>query len=64
MRGGSTINISSTAGIRPRPGRVWYKGTKGAMNTMAQRMATELAPDYIRANAIRPLLPVDGGRTA
>lgn len=55
-RGGSIINISSTAGIRPRPGLVWYNGTKGAMNTMTQCMAIELAPDNIRVNAICPVL--------
>ncbi len=58
-RGGSIINISSTAGIRPRPGLVWYNGTKGAVNTMTQCMALELAPDNIRVNAICPVL----GRT-
>jgi 3-oxoacyl-[acyl-carrier protein] reductase len=55
-RGGSIINISSTAGIRPRPGLVWYNGTKGAVNTMTQCMAIELAPDRIRVNAICPVL--------
>ncbi len=55
-RGGSIINISSTAGIRPRPGLVWYNGTKGAMNTMTQCMAIELAPDRIRVNAVCPVL--------
>jgi 3-oxoacyl-[acyl-carrier protein] reductase len=58
-RGGSIINISSTAGIRPRPGLVWYNGTKGAVNTMTQCMAIELAPDRIRVNAVCPVL----GRT-
>jgi len=43
-RGGSIVHISSTAGIRPRPGLVWYNGTKGALNTITQCMATELAP--------------------
>ena len=59
-RGGSVINISSTAGIRPRPGLVWYNGTKGAVNTMTQCMAIELAPDNIRVNAICPVLGATG----
>jgi 3-oxoacyl-[acyl-carrier protein] reductase len=59
-RGGSVINISSTAGIRPRPGLVWYNGTKGAVNTMTQCMAIELAPDRIRVNAICPVLGQTG----
>ena len=59
-RGGSVINISSTAGIRPRPGLVWYNGTKGALNVMTQCMAIELAPDNIRINAICPVLGATG----
>ena len=59
-RGGSIINVSSTAGIRPRPGLVWYNGTKGAVNTMTQCMAIELAPDDIRVNAICPVLGATG----
>ncbi len=55
-RGGSIINISSTAGIRPRPGLVWYNGTKGAVNTITQCMASELAGDNIRVNAICPVM--------
>jgi len=55
-RGGSIINISSTAGIRPRPGLVWYNGTKGAVNTITQCMATELAADDIRVNAVCPVI--------
>ncbi len=60
QRGGSIINISSTAGIRPRPGLVWYNGTKGAVNTITQCMAIELAPDNIRVNAICPVLGATG----
>jgi 3-oxoacyl-[acyl-carrier protein] reductase len=55
-RGGSIVNVSSTAGIRPRPGLVWYNGTKGAVNTITQCMATELAPDRIRVNAVCPVI--------
>ncbi len=55
-RGGSIVHISSTAGIRPRPGLVWYNGTKGALNTITQCMATELAPDDIRVNAVCPVI--------
>jgi 3-oxoacyl-[acyl-carrier protein] reductase len=55
-RGGSIINISSTAGIRPRPGLTWYNGTKGAVNVITQSMAQELAKDNIRVNAICPVM--------
>ncbi len=55
-RGGSIINVSSTAAIRPRPGLVWYNGTKGAVNTITQCMATELAADDIRVNAVCPVI--------
>ena len=59
-RGGSIINISSTAGLRPRPGLVWYNGTKGAVNIITQCMATELAPDRIRVNAVCPVMGATG----
>lgn len=59
-RGGSIINISSTAGIRPRPGLTWYNGTKGAVNTITQAMAQELAKDNIRVNAICPVMGATG----
>lgn len=55
-RGGSIVNVSSTAGIRPRPGLVWYNGSKGAVNIVTQCMATELAPDRIRVNAVCPVI--------
>jgi 3-oxoacyl-[acyl-carrier protein] reductase len=59
-RGGSIINVSSTAGLRPRPGLVWYNGTKGAVNTMTLCMATELAPDRIRVNSVCPVMGATG----
>ena len=59
-QGGSIINISSTAGLRPRPGLVWYNGSKGAVNAITQGMAAELAPDDIRVNAICPVIGATG----
>ncbi len=58
--GGAIVNIGSTAGLRPRPGLVWYNGTKGAVNTITLSMALELAPDRIRVNAICPVLGATG----
>lgn len=55
-RGGSIINVGSTAGIRPRPGLTWYNGSKGAVNTITLAMAQELAPDNIRVNSICPVI--------
>jgi 3-oxoacyl-[acyl-carrier protein] reductase len=59
-RGGSIINIGSTAGIRPRPGLVWYNGTKAAVNVMTQSMAVELAPENIRVNSVCPVIGTTG----
>lgn len=58
--GGSVIVVGSTAGIRPRPGLVWYNGSKGAANVIAKSMAVELAPDRIRVNAICPVIGETG----
>jgi 3-oxoacyl-[acyl-carrier protein] reductase len=52
---GVFINIASTAGVRPRPGLVWYNSTKGAVITASKAMAVELAPDNIRVNVINPV---------
>jgi len=53
--GGVFINIASTAGVRPRPGLVWYNGSKGAVITLTKAMAVELAPEKIRVNALNPV---------
>ena len=55
-KGGLIINVGSTAGIRPRPGLVWYNSSKGAVNLMSKAMAVELAPDKIRVNALCPVM--------
>ena len=52
---GCFVNIGSTAGLRPRPGLVWYNGTKGAVHNITKTMAVELAPFKIRSNAIAPV---------
>ncbi len=43
--GGVMINIGSTAGLRPRPGLSAYNATKGAVHTLTQTLAVELASD-------------------
>ncbi len=58
--GGAIVNIASTAAERPRPGLVWYSGTKGAVVTLTKGMAVELAPDRIRVNAINPVMGETG----
>ena len=59
-RGGSIINIGSTAGISPRPGLVWYNATKGAVNTITKAMALELAQENIRVNSVCPVIGATG----
>lgn len=53
--GGVFVNIASTAGVRPRPGLVWYNGSKGAAIVTSRAMAVELAPFGIRVNVINPV---------
>jgi len=53
--GGAFINIASTAGVRPRPGLVWYNSTKGAVITASKSLAVELAADRIRVNCVNPV---------
>lgn len=63
-KGGSFINIASTAGIRPRPGLTWYNGSKGAVITTSKSLAAELGPDNIRVNCINPVFNPDTGLSA
>lgn len=58
-KGGSILNIASTAGIRPRPGLTWYNASKGAVITATKSMAVELAPK-IRVNCLCPVLGQTG----
>jgi 3-oxoacyl-[acyl-carrier protein] reductase len=54
--GGSFVNIASTAGVRPRPGLVWYNGSKGAVIIASKSLAVELGPDRIRVNCVNPVI--------
>jgi len=63
-KGGSLINIASTAGVRPRPGLTWYNGSKGAVITTSKSLAAEFGPDNIRVNCINPVFNPDTGLSA
>jgi len=51
---GSIINITSAAGIRPIPYRAVYGTSKGAIITLTQAFAMEVAQYQVRVNAIAP----------
>lgn len=52
--GGSVINISSVASQSPTPTASVYSATKGALDTLTNVLARELAPKKIRVNTIAP----------
>jgi NAD(P)-dependent dehydrogenase (short-subunit alcohol dehydrogenase family) len=51
--GGSIINISSTAAIRPTPNVIPYAAAKAGLNAMTVAFARALGPT-VRVNAIQP----------
>ena len=53
--GGVIINTASIGAVAPRPGVTVYNATKGAVMTMTRGLATELAADNIRVNAVNPV---------
>jgi 3-oxoacyl-[acyl-carrier protein] reductase len=63
-KGGSMINIASTAGVRPRPGLTWYNGSKGAVIITSKSLAAEFGPENIRVNCINPVFNPDTGLSA
>ena len=50
--GGSIINISSVASVRPSPHTVVYAAAKAGLNALTKAAAQELGPRGIRVNAI------------
>lgn len=53
--GGTILATASTAGLRPRPGLVWYNATKAWVINACKCMAVELAPHNIRVNSLCPV---------
>jgi len=53
-KGGSIINISSTASVNPTANALVYAATKSALDTITRVLAQELGPRKIRVNTIAP----------
>ena len=52
--GGTIVNVSSVAGLRPYPGLLPYCASKAAMDQMTRCLALELGPRGVRVNAVNP----------
>ena len=53
QHGGSIVNVSSVAGLKPAPGIAFYGASKAMLSHLTQELAVELGPD-IRVNAVAP----------
>lgn len=54
-KGGAIVNVSSRAAVLGAPNEyVDYAASKGAIDTMTIGLATEVAGEGIRVNAVRP----------
>jgi NAD(P)-dependent dehydrogenase (short-subunit alcohol dehydrogenase family) len=53
--GGSVVNVSSVAGLRPSPGIGMYGVSKAALIRLTTELAVELGP-RIRVNAVAPAI--------
>ena len=51
--GGTVVNVTSVAGLRPAPGIGFYGASKAMLNYLTQELAAELAP-RVRVNAVAP----------
>jgi len=52
--GGSIINISSVVSTNPIPNASVYASTKGALDTLTEVLAKELASRHVRVNTVAP----------
>ena len=67
LKGGRIVNVAARPGIEPRlgAGMVAYAASKGAVATMTQAMAEELAGEEIWVNAVAPsILDTPANRSA
>jgi 3-oxoacyl-[acyl-carrier protein] reductase len=55
QKSGVILITGSTAAFKPRPGGQCYAASKGAVTTMGQSLAVELAPFGIRVVVIAPV---------
>jgi len=53
--GGVMINVTSIAGVRPRPGFNVYSASKGGAIVLTKALAIELAGSNIRVNSVSPV---------
>jgi NAD(P)-dependent dehydrogenase (short-subunit alcohol dehydrogenase family) len=51
--GGSIVNVTSHAGVRPKGSSVPYAASKAALNHVTRLLAAALGPD-VRVNAVAP----------
>jgi 3-oxoacyl-[acyl-carrier protein] reductase len=64
-KGGSIINIGSTASRLTPPTTAVYTATKGAVDAVTHVLAKELGPQKIRVNSINPgVVETEGAHTA
>ena len=59
-RGGSIVNIASTAALVGMPGSIPYQASKAAVLGLTRGAAVSYGPDNVRVNAICPGLVVTG----
>lgn len=60
-RGGSIVNVASTAGIRATPSSIVYSGIKAGVMGITRAAAADLGARGIRVNAIAPsAVPTEG----
>ncbi len=60
-RGGSIVNVASTAGLRSTPNSIVYSGIKAGVMGITRAAAADLGARHIRVNAIAPsAVPTEG----